>query len=175
MMAAVGWAASCNRLHPFVAPFLVAGLAAQGPADQRGRSISHVAGNHIVGQFRPLHMPQRGIDRVHQIEAGVDQRAVKVEDYQLDCAGIEWAIEFDHAGALRINDDGVCWGAALGNWQLAVGSIPSWLYRLGGQGFSQVSKCQLLIAQCLKPSSRFTMQRRLVHSHLKEPDGHHQD
>ena len=77
--------------------FLVAGFAAQGPADQRGRSIAHVAGNHVVGQFRALHMPQRGIDRMHQIQPGVDQRAIKVEDHQLDFAGVEWAIDLDHA------------------------------------------------------------------------------
>jgi uncharacterized Zn-finger protein len=41
---------------------------------------------------------------VHQIQAGVDQGAVEVEDHQLDCEGVEWAIEFDHADALRIND-----------------------------------------------------------------------
>ena len=64
---------------------LVAGLVAQGAADQRRRSIPDVAGNHIVGQFGTLHMAQRGIDRVHQVETRVDQRTVKIEDQQSNC------------------------------------------------------------------------------------------
>ena len=78
---------------------LVAGLLAQGAADQRRRSIPDVAGNHIVGQFGTLHMAQGGIDRMHQVETGVDQRTVKVENQQLEFYGIEWAMEFDHASA----------------------------------------------------------------------------
>ena len=75
---------------------LVVGLVAERPPDQRRRPVSHVAGNHAVGQFGALHVPQGGIDRVHQVQAGINQRAVKIKDHQPDCMGIEWAIESDH-------------------------------------------------------------------------------
>ena len=84
---------------------LVVGLGAQGPADQRGRSIPDVAGNHVVGQFGALHMPQRGIDRMHQVEAGVDQRAVKIENQQSNSMRIERAVEFDGTSIVSINDE----------------------------------------------------------------------
>ena len=57
-------------------------LPAECAANQRRSAVPDVAGNHIVGQFGTLHMPQGGIDRVHQVEPRVDQGAVKVEDQQ---------------------------------------------------------------------------------------------
>ncbi len=72
-------------------------------------------------------MPQRGIDRVHQVQAGINQRAVKIEDHQLDGVRIEWAIEFDHASSVRINDESV-WCAVLG---IGVSSVETWLETIG--------------------------------------------
>ena len=44
-------------------------------------------------------MPQRGIDRVNQIQTRIDQGSIEIENYQLEREGIELAIEFDQ-GAL---------------------------------------------------------------------------
>ncbi len=41
-------------------------------------------------------MLEHGVHRVDEVKARIDQRAIKVEDQQLDLAGIELAVEFDH-------------------------------------------------------------------------------
>ena len=70
--------------------------APKSAADQHGRAVAYVAGNQVFGQFGTPQVPQRGVDRVHQVEAGVDQRAIEVEDEQLDGLGVELAMEADH-------------------------------------------------------------------------------
>jgi hypothetical protein len=37
-----------------------------------------------------------GVYGVHQIEAGIDQRAVEIEDYELDCVWVECAQSTNH-------------------------------------------------------------------------------
>ena len=45
-------------------------------------------------------MPQRGIDRVNQIQTRIDQGSIEIENYQLEREGIELAIEFDQGRPL---------------------------------------------------------------------------
>lgn len=40
-------------------------------------------------------MPEHGVDRVDQIQAGVDQGAIEVENQQLDAMRIELGMKFD--------------------------------------------------------------------------------
>ena len=49
-------------------------------------------------------MPERCVYGMDQIQAGVDQCTVEVEDYQLERGWIELAIEFDQGCFISIND-----------------------------------------------------------------------
>ena len=42
---------------------------AQGTLHERGGAISHVAGDHVSGQFRPPEVPQHGVHGMNQIQA----------------------------------------------------------------------------------------------------------
>ena len=74
----------------------VSGLAAERPLDQDRRAIAHVAGDDVVRQLRPLDMAQCGVDRMHQIEARVNQRAVQVEDHESDGVRVKSAARTNH-------------------------------------------------------------------------------
>lgn len=76
---------------------LVLGIA-QGAADQRRCPIADIGGNHIAGKFGPVAMPQHGIDRVNEIEARVDERAIEVKDQQLNRIRGELAMKYDQSG-----------------------------------------------------------------------------
>jgi len=51
-----------------------------------------VGGDDFSGQFRRLKCPEHGIDRVNQVEAGVDEGAIQVKDQELDLVRVERAI-----------------------------------------------------------------------------------
>ena len=76
---------------------------AQGAPHQHRRPVAHIGGNHFVWQFRTLEMPQHGIDRVHQVKPGVNQRAVQIKDQQPNLLGFEFAIELDHKKVSRVS------------------------------------------------------------------------
>ncbi len=60
--------------------FRVADALAQRPAHQHRRAIADEAENHLVDMRFASQVRQRGIHRVRQIELGINQRAVQVED-----------------------------------------------------------------------------------------------
>ena len=64
-------------------------------ADKCRRDVGHITGDQVLGQLGTFHVPQRGVDRVDQVEAGIDQSAVEVEDDQPERGRIELAMEFD--------------------------------------------------------------------------------
>jgi len=55
---------------------------AEGTADQHGGTVTDVSGDEGVGQLRLAEVEERGIDGVAEVPAGVDQRAVEIEDKQ---------------------------------------------------------------------------------------------
>ena len=85
-----------KKLQTLAHDGLVDHLSAQRALDQNRRAIAHVAGDNVVGQLGPPDMAQRGIHRVHQIEPRIDQRAIEIENHQLDRARIEGAAGMDH-------------------------------------------------------------------------------
>ena len=72
-------------------------LAAERALNQNWSAITHIAGNHVIGQRRPSDVAQRGVHGVHQIEARINQRAIEIEDHQLDRVRVKGAAGLDHA------------------------------------------------------------------------------
>ena len=71
-------------------------VPSEGAPHQHGSSISDVGSHYFIGQLGTAKMPEHGVHRVNQVEPGIDQGAIEVEDQQLDRMGIELAVEFDH-------------------------------------------------------------------------------
>lgn len=53
---------------------------AEGTADEHGSSVANVAGDDRLWKRRFVEVVEGGVDRVAEVDAGVDQRAVKIED-----------------------------------------------------------------------------------------------
>ena len=60
------------------------GGAAQGPCDQGWSALSHIAENLLVRQRISAQFRQGRVDRKGQVEFGIDQRAVQIEDQRAD-------------------------------------------------------------------------------------------
>lgn len=52
---------------------------AQGAADEHGCSIANVGGDDGFGETGLVEVGKRGVDRIAEIDAGIDQGAVEVE------------------------------------------------------------------------------------------------
>ena len=89
-------------LQPFLYHAFIAGIA-KGATHQHRSAVAYVGSDHIAGKLGASEVLQHGVDGVDEVEARIDQGSVEVEDQQLDLAGIELALEFDHAD-FRIND-----------------------------------------------------------------------
>src|SRR5450759_1185743 len=63
--------------------FQFAGLRAHRPADQHRGAVAHVGVDALVIERAHAHMGTRGVDGVRQVQFGIDQRAVQVEDQQV--------------------------------------------------------------------------------------------
>ncbi len=75
---------------------LVSGVAfgiADGAADEHGGPVADVAGDDSFGEGGFAEVGKRGVDGVAEIDAGVDEGAVEIED--------------DEAGRVRQADDGL--------------------------------------------------------------------
>jgi hypothetical protein len=59
---------------------LVVRFGPQSALNQDRRSIANITGDYIVGELWAMNVAESGIDRMRQIEARVDQRAVKIKD-----------------------------------------------------------------------------------------------
>jgi hypothetical protein len=55
---------------------------AEGAADEHGGAVADVAGDEGVGQGRLADVGEGGVDGVAEVEGGVDERAVEIEDEQ---------------------------------------------------------------------------------------------
>ena len=55
-------------------------VAAKGASDQPGSALPHVAENRLVVQRRSPQFRERGVHAQGQVELGIDQRAVQIED-----------------------------------------------------------------------------------------------
>src|SRR5579863_5507508 len=60
------------------------GVAAQGARDQRWCALADKAENLFVRQGISSHIGEGGVDRKGQVEFGIDQRAVQIEDQRAD-------------------------------------------------------------------------------------------
>jgi len=73
----------------------IAGIA-EGAAHQHWGAVAYVGGDDIAGEFRASQVLEHGVYGVDEVEAGVDQGSVEIEDQQPDVPGIELAVELDH-------------------------------------------------------------------------------
>ena len=87
---------SQKKFQPLANQRFLRCFAAERTLDQDGRPVAHVAGNHFIRQFRPPNVAKRCIDRVHQVQPRIDQRAVEIEDHKFDQMRIESAQGSDH-------------------------------------------------------------------------------
>ena len=60
------------------------------PANEHGRAIADVGANHLDGQFLAAIVAQHGIDPSRQVELGIDQGAIEIEDDELDFLERKW-------------------------------------------------------------------------------------
>ena len=90
-----------KKFQPLADQCFIDRLSAQRPLNQDWRAIAHVARDHLIGQLRPPDMAQGSIDGMHQVQAGVNQRAVQVKDHQLDGVRIKSADAYE-SSAFRI-------------------------------------------------------------------------
>jgi len=47
-------------------------------------------------KLRPINVAERGVDGMHEVQAGVDQGTVQVEDQQLHRPRVKRMVEADH-------------------------------------------------------------------------------
>ena len=62
------------------------GLRSQHAADQHRRAVAHVGVDSLMLDRRHAHVAARGIGGMRQVELGIDQRAVQIEDDQIHYA-----------------------------------------------------------------------------------------
>ena len=60
------------------------GVRAEGFSDQHWSAIADVAGNCIFMEFVALYVAQHGVDGMDQVELGIDESAVEIEDERAD-------------------------------------------------------------------------------------------
>ena len=53
---------------------------AEGAADEHGGAVADVAGDDGVGELRLAEVGEHGVDGVAEVDAGVDEGAVEIED-----------------------------------------------------------------------------------------------
>ncbi len=53
---------------------------AQGAADKLRRAMSDVAGNRVFVKLLAAHFLEHGVDGADQVELGIDERAVQIEN-----------------------------------------------------------------------------------------------
>src|SRR5205807_9402295 len=81
---------------------------AQSAAHQHGGAVADVAGNDFIRKFGLAKIAKHGIDGICQVDAGINQRAVKVKDQQFQPAGGDGTVAVNHSfsvypeGQLRI-------------------------------------------------------------------------
>jgi len=56
------------------------GVVAQGLADELRRPVADVAGDGVFVQLLPAHFLQHGVDGADQVELGIDERAIQIEN-----------------------------------------------------------------------------------------------
>ena len=60
--------------------FRFRGVAAQSAADQLRRAVADVAGDGVFVKLLAAHFRQHGVDGSDQVQLGIDERAVQVEN-----------------------------------------------------------------------------------------------
>ena len=63
------------------------GLLAERAPDQNGSAVADVGVNALVRERRHAHVAARGVDGIRQIQPGIDQGAVEVENDEVQ---IRW-------------------------------------------------------------------------------------
>ena len=86
-----------KKLQTLAHDGLIDRLPAERALNQNRRAVSHIAGNHIVGQLRTPDVAQRRVHRVHQIEPRINQRPIEIEDHQLNRVRVKGAAGPNHA------------------------------------------------------------------------------
>src|SRR5579862_4588610 len=71
-------------------------LSSQRALNENGRTVADIAGDHVVGKFGTSNVAQRGVHRMHQVKTGIYQRAVEIEDDELDGTWIKGTTSADH-------------------------------------------------------------------------------
>lgn len=56
---------------------------AEGPADEKGGTVADVAGNDGFGELGLAEVGEGGVDGVAEIDAGVDEGTVEIEDEEV--------------------------------------------------------------------------------------------
>jgi carbonic anhydrase len=78
---------------------------AEGAADEHGGSVADVAGDDGVGKRRLVEVCESGVDGVAEIDAGVDEGAVEIEDDEPGARGHFLTI-IDGAGVSSVRTEG---------------------------------------------------------------------
>ncbi len=60
--------------------FRFRGVVAQSAADQLRRAVADVAGDSVFVQLLAAHFREHGVDGADQVELGIDERAVQIEN-----------------------------------------------------------------------------------------------
>ena len=55
-------------------------VGAQRFGDQDGRAVADVAGDDFFGQFGAIEFAEGGVDGMDQVELGIDEGAVQIEN-----------------------------------------------------------------------------------------------
>jgi carbonic anhydrase len=80
---------------------------AEGAADEHGGSVADVAGDDGFGKRRLVEVGERGVDGVAEIDAGVDEGAVEIEDDEARLGGgVHFFTIIDGAGVSSVRMQG---------------------------------------------------------------------
>jgi carbonic anhydrase len=90
---------------------------AEGSADEEGGSVADVAGDDGFGELRFAEVREGGVDGVAEVDAGVDESAVKVEDEETGRWFEGHSVRvIDSAGVSFLANGGAMFGVNEGRW-----------------------------------------------------------
>jgi hypothetical protein len=91
----VGTVVSEEVVERLVEEVLVVGIAERATYEH-GCTVSDVGSDDVAGEFGAMEVAESCVDGVNEVETGVDEGAIEIEDDELDGTRIEAAVPAEH-------------------------------------------------------------------------------
>jgi len=132
--------------------FGIGGAIAESAADQDRSAVAHETVNRLMIEFGAAEVGERGVDGESEIELGIDERAIEIEDEDADAGeGMgrlgHWRLAEIESASMRHPLYFELWGLSLGqsgikNYAGKTGEIGDWCRECGllKSTFSKMAK-----------------------------------